>query len=90
MRFKVEIEARLTSYYLSNPINARFHSQDTLSRHLHFFNCQRTSVSFDHRLSLFLAEGNESASEELLDLLSVERKGFEPSTPGLQSRCSPS
>jgi len=25
-----------------------------------------------------------------LVLDSVERKGFEPSTPGLQSRCSPS
>jgi hypothetical protein len=64
MRIKVEIEARLASCNLWIPFDARFHSQDTLSRHQVFFNFQRTTVSFEHRLSLFFEEANESASDE--------------------------
>jgi len=60
MWIKVEIEARLASCNLWIPFDARFHSQDTLSRHLLFFNFQRTSRSFDHRLISFCVEEDES------------------------------
>jgi hypothetical protein len=75
------------------PFDARFHSQDTLSRHCHFFElsknfrCLSTTDSFS---SAWKQTSQRSRRNSELSLVSVERKGFEPSTPGLQSRCSPS
>ena len=89
MRFKVEIEARLASLFLWIPSTLVFFSQDTLSR-------RSLSLEFSEIMGLFKPRQRHFAAKymcrcsKLLVLDSVERKGFEPSTPGLQSRCSPS
>ncbi len=67
--------------------DARFHfSQDTLSRRRRLFDFQGAILGSARPLtdSLLVRGKGESTVD------SVERKGFEPSTPGLQSRCSPS
>ena len=69
-------------------IDARFQFLKTRFRVVVWlFTCQRASGGFRPLTQSLLAGGNAS-DFEIFD--SVERKGFEPSTPGLQSRCSPS
>ena len=65
-------------------------TQDTLSRRRCLLDCQR-AIHPESRSTR--GEGRESYRNPALRQESlgwVERKGFEPSTPGLQSRCSPS
>jgi hypothetical protein len=72
-------------------IDARFHSLKTRLRVIVvLFVFQRASGAYRHPTqSLQQWRGYvDVQSATLFD--SVERKGFEPSTPGLQSRCSPS
>jgi hypothetical protein len=74
----------LKELHLWISFDARF-LKDTLSRHLAFIELSET-------LELFptLGARPETYQLPLFRQWSVERKGIEPLTPGLQSRCSPS
>src|SRR2546421_8284821 len=64
--------------------DARF-LKDTLSRRRLLLNCQRVlRRPLDHRRKTSILNMIAALRQ------TVERKGFEPSTLGLQSRCSPS
>ena len=71
-------------------IDARFQFLKTRFRVVVLlFTCHRASGSL-RPLTQSLLAGRECVSSRFCRIFdSVERKGFEPSTPGLQSRCSP-
>lgn len=89
MQFKVEIEARLTNFELWIPI-ARFLSRHAFASLISFQFSKNFGGHVDHRPD-FARFGDVTTVFDPGNILSlaVERKGFEPLTPGLQSRCSP-
>ena len=84
----------LTLDCVARVLPTRTITQDTLSRRRFLFGCQRTVP----RIMKTRGEGGESYLDSRLSSRvlrvgrspCVERKGIEPLTPGLQSRCSPS
>jgi hypothetical protein len=85
--YKVEIEAPRRSLDSTDSIDARFSQRHAFasSSVIHFSKNREVAVRLsakDLELYQFAIFRQKSRS--------VERKGIEPLTPGLQSRCSPS
>ena len=86
--YKVEIEAPRRSSDSTDSIDARFSQRHAFasSSVIRFSKIREVAVDSRRKITNF----NSSAAFVKSLGRSVERKGIEPLTPGLQSRCSPS